>query len=95
MNSVNNHIKGLLLSETVSKTSQVLYSRLLFLLDRPLLGLKRQDFRCSWGRYVDAPPLVSVESTGIFVPIGNSEFYLYVSINLRVTPGVTQKSLSF
>jgi hypothetical protein len=43
--------------------------------------------------YIDLPPIVSVEATGVCIPIGSSEISLQLSKNLWVTPGLTQTSL--
>jgi hypothetical protein len=44
--------------------------------------------------HVDLPPLVSVEVTGVFIPIGNSEVCLHLFINLQAMLGVMLISLS-
>jgi hypothetical protein len=65
----------------VIKTSwEVLYSKLSLLSNRPLLGQKRRNCRCSWKgiphNHANPHSLVSVEATGVCIPIGNSELSL-------------------
>jgi hypothetical protein len=59
--------------------------------------LPLQSEKASPHKHVDLLPLVSVEPTGVCIPIGNRKILLvavYKSINLRVIPRVMQTSLS-
>jgi exonuclease III len=44
--------------------------------------------------YVDLSPLVSVEATGVCIPIGIVKYYFHLFINLLAVPGVMLISLS-
>jgi hypothetical protein len=44
--------------------------------------------------HVDLPSLVSVEATGVCIPVGNSEIILQLFTTLRAEPGMTLTSLS-
>jgi hypothetical protein len=44
---------------------------------------------------VDLPPLVSVEATGVCIPIGNSEVLVAAFINLQAGLGAMLTSLSY
>jgi hypothetical protein len=44
--------------------------------------------------HVELSPLVSVEATGVCIPIGDSEVLLQLFTNIRAGPGVMLTSLS-
>jgi hypothetical protein len=44
--------------------------------------------------HVDLPRLISVEATGVCIPIGKSEVMLAAVVSLRAEPGMTLTSLS-
>jgi hypothetical protein len=44
--------------------------------------------------HVGLPPINSIETTGVCIPIGNSEVLLELFINLQAVPGVMRTSLS-